>query len=251
MDSTQRFSDRVDNYVKYRPSYPQELVDFLYTELGFTNESIVADVGSGTGIFTKLLLERNSKVFAVEPNKDMREAAERMLQAAPGYVSVNGTAEATTLEDGSVDFIVSAQAFHWFNCEKAKEEFSRIVRPSGKVVLIWNNRERDQTPFDKAYEELLVQYGKDYTKVRHVNIQQEELASFFQLGTYTKKSFMNGQTVDFDGLKGRLLSSSYIPLPDEEPYEEMLAALRALFDTYQENGTVTIVYVAEIYYGEA
>ncbi|MNH95749.1 hypothetical protein D3C73_483990 [compost metagenome] len=251
MDSTKRFTERVDNYVKYRPSYPQALIDFLFTELGFTEQSVIADVGSGTGIFTKLLLEQGSHVIAIEPNSGMRTAAEEQLQAFEGFVSVEGTAEDTRLEAASVDYLVSAQAFHWFNRAEAKQEFSRILKPDGKVVLIWNNRVTDKTPFDRAYEEVLLAFGKDYTAVRHTNIQEKDLRTFFKEGQYVKQSFLNGQVCDFDGMKGRVLSSSYMPLPHEATYPALLERLKSVFDTYNENGYITITYNAEIYYGEA
>ncbi|MDB5056038.1 MAG: methyltransferase [Bacilli bacterium] len=251
MDSKKRFSNRVENYIKYRPSYPKEAINFLYVNLGFNEKSIIADIGSGTGIFTKLLLERGSKVVAIEPNKEMRNAAEVQLNEHHNFVSINGTAEDTQLEVQSVDYIVSAQSFHWFDRRLAKIEFSRILRPSGKVILIWNNRRTDQNAIDRAYENLLSTYGKDYAQVRHTNINENDLRAFFKDGIYTKKSFENHQDFDFDGLSGRMLSSSYIPMPDETNHNEMMEKLKIIFNEYNESGKVTIAYDTEIYYGEA
>jgi ubiquinone/menaquinone biosynthesis C-methylase UbiE len=251
MNSKKRFSDRVENYVKYRPSYPIEAVDFLYEELGMDENSIIADIGSGTGIFTALLLRRGSKVIAIEPNLEMRKAAESLLEGQSNFTSRDGSAEATLLESESVDYIVSAQAFHWFDRKLAKIEFVRILKPNGKVVLIWNNRRTDQNLFDRSYENLLFKYGTDYQQVNHTNINKDDLNEFFRDSVYAKRTFVNHQDFDFNGLKGRLLSSSYTPAPDEENHQEMIEALKEIFQQYNENGKVTFHYDTEIYYGEA
>jgi ubiquinone/menaquinone biosynthesis C-methylase UbiE len=250
MDSKKRFSDRVENYVKYRPSYPKDAIDFLYKDLGFNKYSVIADIGSGTGIFSKLLLERGNKVIAIEPNPEMRHAAEEQLNAYDNFMSKSGTAEDTQIESKSIDFIVSAQAFHWFERELAKTEFSRILKPNGNVIIIWNNRRTDHNLFDRAYENLLLKYGKDYQQVKHTNIDQNDLREFFKSGIYTKKTYENHQDFDFNGLKGRLLSSSYTPSPDEENYNEMIEELNKIFNQYNENGKVAFYYDTEIYYGE-
>jgi ubiquinone/menaquinone biosynthesis C-methylase UbiE len=251
MDSKKRFSDRVENYVKYRPSYPMEAIDFLYDDLGFDENSIIADIGSGTGIFTQLLLLRGSKVIAIEPNLEMRKAAESLLESQSNFTSRDGSAEATQLESQSVDYIVSAQAFHWFDRKLAKIEFARILKPKGKVVLIWNNRRTDQNQFDRSYENLLLKYGKDYQQVKHTNINEDDLNEFFRDSVYSKITFVNQQDFDFNGLQGRLLSSSYIPSPDEENHKEMIEELKEIFNQYNENEKVTVHYDTEIYYGEA
>jgi SAM-dependent methyltransferase len=250
MDSKIRFSNRVDNYVKYRPSYPKEAIDFLYQDLGFTDQSTIADIGSGTGIFTKLLLLQGSVVQAVEPNTEMRLAAEAQLSDFGNFFSIQGTAENTQLESQSVDFIVSAQAFHWFDRKLAKIEFTRILRPRGKVVLVWNHRHSNHSPFDQAYENLLLKFGKDYEQVKHTNIEDSVFEELFKDGIYMKKTFANSQNFDFEGLKGRLLSSSYSPVQGEANYEEMIEALLAIFEQYKENNIVTFYYDTEIYVGE-
>ncbi|MBP1990284.1 class I SAM-dependent methyltransferase [Paenibacillus eucommiae] len=250
MGSKERFSDRVDNYVKYRPDYPKEMIDFLYEDLGFSASSTVVDMGSGTGIFSKLLLDRGSRVIAVEPNLEMRSAAEAQLEGHNHFTSVAGTAEGAPLESQSADFVVAAQAFHWFDRGLAKLEFSRILKPYGKVVLIWNNRQADQSAFNQAYENILLKYGKDYTQVRHTNLHEDDFKEFFQNGAYTKKTFAHQQRFDFDGLKGRLLSSSYIPLPGEWNHEAMLEELQTVFNQFNENGIVTFHYDTDIYFGE-
>ncbi|MFS1512090.1 class I SAM-dependent methyltransferase [Chengkuizengella sp. SCS-71B] len=249
MDNKKRFSNRVENYVKYRPSYPKKTIDFLYNELGFKQNSIIADVGSGTGIFSNLLLDRESNVLSVEPNQEMREAAENLLVSYENYISINGSAENTTLPDKSVDFIVSAQAFHWFDLQKTKQEFERILKPNGKVFLIWNNRLTEESEFSVAYERILKKYANDYNEVNHQNIGHRELNSFFNNEGYKTFTCPNYQVFNFEQLKGRLLSSSYSPVPGEDNYEIIMVQLRDVFNLYNQNGQVTFHYNTEVYYG--
>lgn len=250
MNSKERFTDRVETYVKYRPSYPKEAIDYLYDIVGLRPDCDVADIGAGTGIFSRLLLERGSRVTAVEPNQAMREAAEKMLGKEPGFRAVPGSAEASGLPDRSVDFIVCAQAFHWFDRSAAQAEFRRILKPGGKVVLIWNSRLTHGTPFLEEYERLLHTFGTDYGKVNHKNISRETLAAFFKEGGLREARFTNRQLFDFEGLRGRLLSSSYAPLPGHPNYEPMMTELRNLFDRNQQDGNVFFDYETEVFWGE-
>ncbi|WP_308636868.1 class I SAM-dependent methyltransferase [Paenibacillus silvisoli] len=247
-DSKERFSDRVDQYVRYRPSYPSDAIDYLFAEAGLTPSSIIADIGSGTGIFTRLLLERGSAVRAVEPNTEMRLAAEEQLSGFAGYRSVNGSAEATTLEDGSVDGIVSAQAFHWFEPASTRAEFQRILRPGSKVALIWN-KQLVEDAFGSEYDGLLLQYAPEYKDVNHRRLSHEDFAAFFRDGRYMKTSFSNHQLFDLDGLKGRTMSSSYAPLPGSPAFEPYMEALEALFEKHQQDGTVRFRYETDIFLG--
>jgi ubiquinone/menaquinone biosynthesis C-methylase UbiE len=157
-DSTERFSSRVEHYVRYRPGYPPEVLELLKSECGLTADSVIADVASGTGIFTRLLLENGNRVFGVEPNDDMRRAGEEFLAGYPRFTSVAGTAEATTLADHSVDLVTAAQAAHWFNFEKARREFVRILKSGGWTVLLWNDRRIEATAFLRDYEQLVLTY---------------------------------------------------------------------------------------------
>ncbi|WP_152395148.1 class I SAM-dependent methyltransferase [Paenibacillus guangzhouensis] len=249
MNSKERFSNRVDTYVLYRPSYPQEVMDYLYGVIGLKQESVVADVGAGTGIFSKLLLERGSQVIAVEPNKEMREAALKDLEGAPNYRAVPGSAEETGLMDHSVDFIVCAQAFHWFDRTAARKEFERILKPGGKIVLIWNNRLTEGTPFREEYDRFLHTFGTDYKTVTQKNITPDALGAFFEAGDMQIGTFPNHQRFDLEGLAGRVLSSSYIPVPGDPSYEAMMDALRALFERNAENGKVSFDYETEVFWG--
>ncbi|MBP3964998.1 class I SAM-dependent methyltransferase [Paenibacillus lignilyticus] len=248
-DNTKRFSDRVEQYVKYRPSYPAAALDFIYEEAALAPATcIIADIGSGTGIFSRLLLERGSTVVAVEPNTEMRLAAEDQLGGHDRYRSVDGSAEATKLGAGSVDCIVSAQAFHWFEPESTRLEFRRILRADGSVALIWNTRLVDD-PFGADYDQLLLRYAPDYKDVNHRRLHHEDFASFFRDGSYKKAEFANEQLFDLEGLIGRTLSSSYVPLPGSPSYKPYMEALGALFDKHQQNGIVSFQYRTDIYVG--
>jgi ubiquinone/menaquinone biosynthesis C-methylase UbiE len=229
---SRRFSSRVENYIKYRPGYPSAVIDTLASECGLTEKSIVADIGSGTGILSELFLKHGNPVFGVEPNREMREASERLLKQHPNFTSVNGTAEATTLANGSVDFITAGQAFHWFDRNQARREFARILKPNGWVVLIWNDRQTDASSFLREYEELLQKYGTDYQQVNHRNIDTEAITAFFAPQLFTRREFENQQVFDMEGLTGRLLSSSYAPEPGHPNHQPMLEALRAVFLGY-------------------
>lgn len=247
-DSTRRFSDRVENYVKYRPGYPAGVLAILREGTGLTPASLVADVGSGTGISAELFLRAGNPVYGVEPNAAMRAAAEELLCGYPAFRSVDGSAEATTLPDGSVDLVVAGQAFHWFDAAAARAEFARILRPGGRVVLLWNTRRIDTTPFLRAYETLLHEFGTDYREVRHDNVTHESLARFF-FGAFERRTLPNEQRLDLDGLRGRLLSSSYAPNEGHPRHPAMLAALERIFAAHQRNGRVTVEYETEIFLG--
>ncbi len=248
IDPTRRFSSRVADYIKYRPSYPPAVIDLLRAECGLTPSAMVADIGSGTGMLSRLLLATGATVYGVEPNDAMRAAAESLLQDQPRFVSVAATAEATTLPQQSVDLITAAQAFHWFDRDRTRREWRRILKPSGSVALIWNDRRSDATPFLRAYEDLLRRFGTDYEAVNHRNIDRDALRSFFG-GALQEATFPNQQRFDFEGLKGRLLSSSYVPAADDPRAAPMLESLRAIFESFNRGGTVAIEYDTRVFYG--
>ena len=252
-DSVERFTSRVENYVRYRPHYPRAVLQTFVEQCGLTPQSLVADIGSGPGKLAELFLENGNTVYAVEPNAAMRRAAEQLLAKYPGFHSVAGQAEATSLPDRSVDFVVAGQAFHWFDHRKARAEFRRIVRPDGWAALVWNERERETNPFVRGYEQLLQLYKGPNQRVDHVAIPQEVFAEFFggSLGSggFQVKMFPYFQELDYTGLEGRLLSSSHTPEPGHPNYAPLLAELRKLFDAAQENGLVRLEYTTTIYYG--
>ncbi len=248
MEPVTRFSNRAENYAKYRPGYPAEVIGILKSECGLTETSLVADVGSGTGILSELFLRNGNTVFAIEPNAPMRLFAERDLKKFPRFVSIEATAEATTLEPGSVDFITAGQAFHWFDRGRAKWEFKRILKPEGWVVLMWNERRLDSSPFLRDYENLLLRYGTDYESVRHENVASE-IAEFYAPETFKLKSVENVQHFDFESLKGRTCSASYTPEPGHPDFTAMISELEEIFNARQSNGVVAFEYDTRIYYG--
>jgi SAM-dependent methyltransferase len=249
-DPTLRFSSRVENYIKYRPHYPQALIATLRAECQLTSASPVADIGSGTGLLTELFLQNGNQVFGVEPNREMRAAGERLLRNYPGFQSVAGRAEATTLADQSVDFVVAGQAFHWFDRQKARREFLRILKPTGWVMLVWNERETRATPFLMAYEQLLERYALDYARVNHKQVDQAAVADFYGVPGFKVKTFDHWQVFDYAGVQGRLLSSSYAPEAGHPNYEPMLAELAKIFQAHQVNGRVGFGYTTRMYYGQ-
>lgn len=245
-DPTRRFTSRVDNYARYRPRYPQAVLDTLRDECGLTPASAVADVGSGTGILTEMLLQNGNMVYAVEPNEGMRLAAEDSLRGYAGFISVNGRAEATTLPDASVDLVTAAQAFHWFDPGPARAEFIRILHPGGFVALVWNMRHYQSGGFALAYEALLGEHGQAYHQVNHAaRVDNNDI--LFANGRETR-IFAHERRLDYDALQGGLLSASYAPLPGSPEYEPMIARLRAIFDEYQQDGVVTMPYETHLYF---
>ncbi|HEY4309923.1 MAG TPA: class I SAM-dependent methyltransferase [Pirellulales bacterium] len=248
-DPTRRFSTRVENYVRYRPGYPAKVLRILSEETGFSSAAVVADIGAGTGISTKLFLDHGNTVFAVEPNDAMRTAAESLLGTEPQFHSIAGTAEQTTLADRSVDYVVAGQAFHWFDVAGARCECQRILRSGGWAVLMWNTRKTDTTPFLRSYEKLLIDFGTDYAEVNHANVSALALESFFG-GRPHYRAIPNEQVFDLAGLTGRLLSSSYVPSVEDPRYEPMLATLSRLFAEHQQDGHVRFEYDTELYFGQ-
>jgi SAM-dependent methyltransferase len=248
--STRRFSNRVAHYVKYRPGYPDELIQTLKARAGLNSESIVADIGSGTGISTELFLRLGCPTYGVEPNADMRQAAESRFAGNPRFHSINATAEQTSLADGSVDLVAAGQAFHWFDVDKTRSEFARILRHGGFVALFWNSRRTDSTPFLTAYEHLLFDYATDYQQVNHTNIEPAIFSHFFGGSHYEYCSFPTFQEFDYEGLRGRLLSSSYAPAAGHPRHEPMLLELERIFREHESNGRVRIEYDTELHLGQ-
>jgi SAM-dependent methyltransferase len=252
-NSENRFSDRVDNYVKYRPSYPQAVVDLLLEKKYLEKNALIADIGSGTGISTKLFLQNGFKVIGIEPNDAMRTAAETYLQndlLAGNFKSQKGAAEHTGIESHSIDLAIAAQAFHWFDQEKFKEECARILKPGGYLALIWNDRRTATTDFLKLYEEFLQMFATDYAKVNHKNVQDKKVFdTLFGEGNYQEYTIESFQYLDLTGLRGRVLSSSYMPNTGHPDYEHMMYVLRKIYQRYQENNKVRLEYDTRIYIG--
>lgn len=246
MSFTERFSDRVADYVRYRPTYPGAFVDELVAKLGLSAGSWVADLGSGTGISARLLIERGIETFAVEPNEPMRRAAEAELGSSPLFHSVAATAEATSLPDHSVDAVVAFQAFHWFDAAKARVEMKRILKPSGLVALVWNERLVD-TPFLVAYEDLLQRQSTDYGAVEHRNAYPKIL-EFFAPERPVEVVAKNEQILNRDALFGRVFSSSYVP-KSGPAHDAFSAALAEIFEREAVSGEVAFRYDTKAFLG--
>lgn len=247
-DPTTRFSDRVADYDRGRPGYPDAVYDAIVELAGLSPEAPVADVGAGTGISSAPLVERGFRVFAVEPNDAMRQAAMERLGGHPNFTSLAGTAEHTGLATGSIDLVLSAQAFHWFDPVATHDEWHRILRPGGSVALVWNARRAAGTPMAADYEDLLLRFGTDYREVGHRGIDPERIAAFFR-GPFETRRFDNAQLLDRAGLRARLVSSSYVPAPGQPGHDAMMAELDRLFHRHQRDERVRIDYDVNLYIG--
>jgi len=249
-NAKQRFSNRVADYIRYRPGYPSACLDLLRKECGLQPAHAVADIGSGTGLLSKLFLDNGNRVFGVEPNAEMRSAGEEYLQEYANFSSVNGSAEETTLPSQSIDFITAGQAFHWFDPTKAKREFQRIFKPGGWLIVLWNERHISESRFGRQYEKLLVRFGTDYTRVKETYPEAPVMRSFLDGGRFVSRELPNFQEFDFDGLAGRLRSSSYAPPEGHANYAPMMDALLKLFSDNQVQGRVRMNYTTHIYFGQ-
>ena len=246
-DAKLRFSARVADYVRYRPSYPSALLDLLRAECSLRPGHVIADVGSGTGFLSELFLNNGNRVYGVERNKDMRRAGEEYLASYDGFSSIEGSAEATTLDDASVDFVTAGQSFHWFEPDAARREFVRILKPGGWMVIAWNDRRMEEASFTRGYENILERFGIDYKKVKDSYPEAERIQSF--LSTFSQRDLPNYQILDWDSLRGRLRSSSFSPTEGHPNYAPMMEELRKLFDAYQQDGQVRMDYFTRVYYG--
>ena len=247
-DPRDRFSGRVEDYARYRPRYPRALVSVLHEEIGLTPDWRVADIGSGTGLSAEPFLANGNTVFGIEPNGSMRAAAESILADRPGFISVAGAAERTSLADRSVDLVFAAQAFHWFDVKASRAEFGRILEPRGWVSLVWNTRKVASTPLLRDYEELLRRFGTDYERVRHDTRRDSLLSDFFSDG-FARRVLDNYQDLDRKEFHGRVLSSSYTPEAGDPRRPILLQQLGQIFEEHQRDGTIRFDYDMEIYFG--
>lgn len=244
---TERFGERATDYARARPGYPPELIVWLLRETGLARGDTVAELGSGTGLFTRELLGAGLRVCAVEPNAPMRALAEQAHRENADFVSVDGCAEATGLPATSLRLIAAAQAFHWFDAERTRAECRRLLQPGGAVALIWNLRRLD-SPFARAYEDLLLRQCPDYAAGQPHQASPREIETFFAAPARIA-SFPYQQRFDFDGLSARLLSSSYTPKADDPRRAPLLVDLRALFDRHQRAGRVDFDYDTRAHLG--
>lgn len=240
-----RFNNRVENYAKFRPAYAPQIIDFLESEIGFNNNMIIADIGSGTGILAEMFLEYGNKVYGIEPNKAMKKVAESKLSKYEKFISIDGLSNDTKINDKSVDLITAGQSFHWFDPESTKEEFKRILLTGGTVLLFWNMRDYE-SEFMKAYKEVIMQY---YEKL---NIPQHNsyLDKFFAPQKVMHKVFENPLEYTFERLIGETASQSYLPNETHKDFEQMKDQLKNLFGLYQKDGVVPFKYNTHMYYSK-
>lgn len=249
-DALSRFSNRVDAYVRYRPGYPDGVADHLARHQALAPEHTIIDIGSGTGISAELFLRRGNSVIGVEPNAEMRSVGEAQLAKYANFRSVAGRAEATGLPDACAEWVLAAQAFHWFDVPGARRELRRVLRPGGKIVLLWNDR-RSDTAFLAEYDGLLKRFATDYSQVDHRHATSDgRIDEFFGRPT-PEITFPNSQRFDFAGLHGRVVSSSYMPNVGQSGYDALLVALRELFARHQHDGVVELLYDTRMYVGAA
>jgi ubiquinone/menaquinone biosynthesis C-methylase UbiE len=237
---TDRFTGRVESYRRYRPTYPPSIVDLLSRECSLAPDSTIADIAAGTGILTELLLAANLSVTAIEPNDEMRAACAALEPQYPKLIVIAGTAEATGLSDHSIDLITVAQAMHWFDFDRTRAEFARILKPGGFCAVIYNNRRLSGDPFHDAYERFLLDFGIDYSAVKQQHVGRKRLAQFFSPLPMSCVTLPNAQLLTLDALEGRILSSSYMPQPGHPRFEEMRVAIQRLFAATQTNNVVTM-----------
>jgi SAM-dependent methyltransferase len=255
LEPTKRFSSRVSYYVRARPGYPPGLIDLLARQVGLKPTDRIADVGSGTGLLARVFLDHGNVVFGVEPNAEMRAAGEQQLAGYERFKSVDGTAEATTLPDASVNAVVAGTAFHWFDPARARDEFRRILVPGGWAALAWNERKREGDGFDGAYHEFVRKYSANAraSELYSASAKVKGAAGLFYGGSdsegrFTEASLENSQELDLDGTIARVLSSSNMPLSGPG-FDEMLGDLHRLFQRFQKNGKIRIEYSTRVYYG--
>jgi ubiquinone/menaquinone biosynthesis C-methylase UbiE len=244
-NNTTRFSDRVEEYIKYRPTYPSKLLAILKKELKLNFDNTIADIGSGTGISSIPFLDNNNIVYGVEPNKEMREAAEQILKKYPKFISINGAAEETTLPDKSIDIIFCGQAFHWFDKTKSKKEFDRILKDNGHIVFVWNSRST-KSDFQNEYEDALFENIDEYKFVNHRTISDDEIREFFAPKTLDIFRLYNKQNFNLEGLQGRLKSSSYCP-KSGPGYDRLMVQIESIYKKYEVNDNIEFEYETQIY----
>lgn len=246
LDSVRRFSNRADWYARYRPGYPPSVLSVIKKEIGLDPGDAVADVGSGTGMLSRLFLENGNRVYGIEPNARMRVYAERALGNFRKFISVAGSAERTTLRRGAVDLIAVGQALHWFDPPKAAKEFSRISRPGGHLCVVYNERGND--PFGRAYAGIIRRHEVDRPEVLHPDARRR--ARFFRDGRYSKSTVPNEQVLDFGGFLGRLVSNSFMPFPDDEDsFARLKEDAARTFEKFSSDGRVTLRYRTDIFIG--
>jgi len=249
LDPIKRFTGRAENYDKYRPTYPKEIILELKSKINMTPDKIIVEIGSGTGKLTKILLEEGYTVYGVEPNDEMRELAERSFRDSSKFISINGRAENTTIDDDFADFIIIAQAIHWFKPIETLREFHRILKPEGKIAIIWNQRDIEGSNLQKRYEEILLTYSPEYRNMPHRNLDQLKIREYIEPSSMREYKCKFSQNLSFSDMKGRLDSTSYVPKQDDPNYTSLIKELREMFDSFQKNELLEFPYITRLLYG--
>ena len=250
LQATERFGNRADAYTRGRPSYPQALVEELQRAGALKPESIVVDIGVGTGLSAEPFLRSGYSVIGVEPNGKMRAAGDEYLRQFAQYRSVAGTAEETSVADAAADLVIAGQAFHWFDVPRAAAEVRRILRPGGWCALIWNDRQTSGSAFLAGYEALLRTHGIDYDKVTHRHVDEPAIDRFFAPQKPRVVMFDNPRLLRLEDLQALAASASYLPAPDDPRHEAMQLALHGLFDAHARSGEVTMMYRTRMHYAQ-
>jgi len=246
---TTRFTEKAKYYHANRPGYPKEVLTTIIqiTKIKPDPSYIIADIGSGTGKLSELFLDYGSTVIGIEPNEAMREIGEIEMKKYENFVSIDGTAEFTGIKDHSIDFIIAGQSFHWFNLSKTRREFLRILKPHKYAMIVWNNRNKESCHFFRDYETILKDFGTDYQEVTKKRIGKKEFSNFFSTESYKRFLFTNKQQLDYEGIRGRILSTSFVPTEESEVYLAMIQKLKQIFKKHQQNNLIELEYETEMY----
>jgi ubiquinone/menaquinone biosynthesis C-methylase UbiE len=244
------FTPLAEDYARYRPGYPAEVLDALVTTCGLTPDWVVADIGAGTGNLARLFLASGHHVVGVEPNREMREAGERLLAAYPTFRNLGGTAERIPLAAQSVDLVTVGQALHWFDVDQAKREFRRILRCPGWVAVSWNDRLPDASEFTREYDALTRTCAATHPPLCAVPFSVGIDRLFEGMPTPRHASFSHTQRFDLPGFLGRARSSGYLPQAGAPGYTELAMSMTDLFHRHQHDGAVVFYYMAQLYVGQ-
>ncbi|MDE3170148.1 MAG: class I SAM-dependent methyltransferase [Acidobacteriota bacterium] len=250
VNPTGRFSGRAEVYRRYRSRYPREIIPLLREKCGLTPESIVADIGAGTGMLAELFLENGNVVYAIEPNADMRAACEDLTGQFSSLTCIDGTAEDTHLPNHSIDLIAVGRAFHWFDHEKCRPEFKRILRPDGWIVLAGLGPRRGKEPVQDEYQQILREHGIDYSRLRDRYNVKEAVRPFFKGGTLYQAEFPGFEELTYEGLEGHTISLSVTPQPNHPGFPAMQDALKKYFEKFERNGKLRLPTNCHVYMGQ-
>jgi len=249
VDARSLFNGKASIYSRYRPDYPKDLLKMLEKETGFNRNWIVADIGSGTGIMSRLFLENGNHVYCIEPNDDMRSESIKLTSSFLKCKVLKGTAENTGLDTDSIDIIVAGQSFHWFDPVAAKKEMTRVLKPGGFAALIWNNRSERENSLSKEYDYICSKYSHNYQGTGNSRIESDTFITFFHNG-FKKFETPNYQKLNLDGILGRYFSTSYALQPQDPEYGDAVESLKKLFRKFEKNGYATMEYETQIFLGQ-